>query len=77
MKAARDIQADEDLHLSKQKNVDKLMRILDDLPDHNFAQLRYLNAFFAEVANHSDQNKMTPANIGIVMGTNMLWWEHW
>ena len=51
----------------------KLQQIIYELPDENFAQLRYLNAFFVEMAKHADVNKMTAANIGIVMGSNMLW----
>ena len=74
MGAAREIQAEADFQLKKPKNLEKLRQIVQQLPGHNFAQLRYLNAFFAEMAEHSEENKMTPANIGIVMGANLLWY---
>ena len=73
MRIARDIQTGGDSKLANPKNVLKLQQILDDLPDHNLVQLRYINAFFVELAKYSDTNKMTAANIGIVMGSNLLW----
>lgn len=35
--------------------------------------LRYLIKFLAKLAQTSDANKMTPSNIAIVLGPNLLW----
>lgn len=34
---------------------------------------RYLVKFLAKLAQESDINKMTPSNIAIVLGPNLLW----
>lgn len=34
---------------------------------------RYLIKFLAKLAQTSDINKMTPSNIAIVLGPNLLW----
>lgn len=34
---------------------------------------RYLIKFLAKLAQDSDANKMTPSNIAIVLGPNLLW----
>lgn len=34
---------------------------------------RYLIKFLAKLAQFSDVNKMTPSNIAIVLGPNLLW----
>ncbi|MEE6508430.1 hypothetical protein FKM82_021166 [Ascaphus truei] len=34
---------------------------------------RYLIKFMAKLAEHQDVNKMTPSNIAIVLGPNLLW----
>jgi hypothetical protein len=34
---------------------------------------RYLVKFLAKLAEDSEQNKMTPSNIAIVLGPNLLW----
>lgn len=34
---------------------------------------RYLVKFLAKLAQESDVNKMTPSNIAIVLGPNLLW----
>lgn len=34
---------------------------------------RYLVKFCARLAQDSDVNKMTPSNIAIVLGPNLLW----
>lgn len=36
---------------------------------------RYLIKFLAKLAEKSDENKMTPSNIAIVIGPNLLWSE--
>ena len=44
--------------------------------NHNALMLfiyRYLIKFFALVAEHHDVNKMTPSNLAVVLGPNLLW----
>lgn len=36
---------------------------------------RYLIKFLSKLAEKSDENKMTPSNIAIVIGPNLLWSE--
>lgn len=36
---------------------------------------RYLIKFLAKLAEHQEVNKMTPSNIAIVLGPNLLWSE--
>lgn len=40
-----------------------------------FPSYRYLIKFLAKLAEKSDENKMTPSNIAIVIGPNLLWSE--
>lgn len=49
--------------------------ILTNSADHNFSLSRYLIKFLAKLAERSDENKMTPSNIAIVIGPNLLWSE--
>ncbi|NWJ04663.1 3BP1 protein, partial [Crypturellus undulatus] len=43
------------------------------LPQENYNNLRYLIKFLAKLAEHHEVNKMTPSNIAIVLGPNLLW----
>uniref|UniRef100_A0A8C3XUV4 Rho-GAP domain-containing protein n=1 Tax=Chelydra serpentina TaxID=8475 RepID=A0A8C3XUV4_CHESE len=43
------------------------------LPQDNYNNLRYLIRFLAKLAEHQEVNKMTPTNIAIVLGPNLLW----
>ncbi|KAK7804264.1 hypothetical protein U0070_019388 [Myodes glareolus] len=43
------------------------------LPQENFNNLRYLMKFLALLAEEQEVNKMTPSNIAIVLGPNLLW----
>ncbi|XP_064414790.1 rho GTPase-activating protein 17a isoform X4 [Latimeria chalumnae] len=43
------------------------------LPKPNHANFRYLIKFLAKLSQSSDINKMTPSNIAIVLGPNLLW----
>ncbi|NXS54163.1 RHG17 protein, partial [Brachypteracias leptosomus] len=66
------------------KKLQELWRICNKLPKHYYANFRYLfNNFFpffrylikflAKLAQNSDVNKMTPSNVAIVLGPNLLW----
>uniref|UniRef100_A0A672TQG2 SH3 domain binding protein 1 n=1 Tax=Strigops habroptila TaxID=2489341 RepID=A0A672TQG2_STRHB len=43
------------------------------LPHDSYNNLRYLIKFLAKLAEHQEVNKMTPSNIAIVLGPNLLW----
>ncbi|XP_045575939.1 rho GTPase-activating protein 17 isoform X4 [Salmo salar] len=45
----------------------------DGLPKNHKANFRYLVKFLAKLAQDSEVNKMTPSNIAIVLGPNLLW----
>ncbi|XP_054848670.1 rho GTPase-activating protein 17 isoform X2 [Eublepharis macularius] len=55
------------------KKLQDLWRICQKLPKQNLANFRYLIKFLAKLAQCSDVNKMTPSNIAIVLGPNLLW----
>ncbi|ETE69488.1 Rho GTPase-activating protein 17, partial [Ophiophagus hannah] len=55
------------------KKLQDLWRICQILPKPNLANFRYLIKFLAKLAQYSDINKMTPSNIAIVLGPNLLW----
>ncbi|XP_058013201.1 rho GTPase-activating protein 17 isoform X7 [Ahaetulla prasina] len=55
------------------KKLQDLWRICQKLPKPNLANFRYLIKFLAKLAQFSDVNKMTPSNIAIVLGPNLLW----
>uniref|UniRef100_A0A8C3AIU8 Rho GTPase activating protein 17b n=1 Tax=Cyclopterus lumpus TaxID=8103 RepID=A0A8C3AIU8_CYCLU len=55
------------------KRLQALWMTCDHLPKTHKANLRYLVKFLAKLAQDSDVNKMTPSNIAIVLGPNLLW----
>ncbi|XP_039696102.1 rho GTPase-activating protein 17 [Pteropus medius] len=55
------------------KKLQDLWRTCQKLPPPNFVNFRYLIKFLAKLAQTSDANKMTPSNIAIVLGPNLLW----
>ncbi|KAM6965775.1 rho GTPase-activating protein 17b isoform 1-T2 [Tautogolabrus adspersus] len=68
---------DEWLQASNVSDSDKRLQALwvtcDRLPKTHKANLRYLVKFLAKLAQDSEVNKMTPSNIAIVLGPNLLW----
>ncbi|KAM4881324.1 rho GTPase-activating protein 8 [Thomomys bottae] len=48
-------------------------RILQGLPEHNYAVLRYLMGFLHEVSQESIFNKMSSSNLACVFGLNLIW----
>ncbi|XP_036408551.1 rho GTPase-activating protein 17b isoform X2 [Megalops cyprinoides] len=68
---------DEWIQASSVPDPDKKLQALwvtcDNLPKSNKANLRYLVKFLAKLAQESEVNKMTPSNIAIVLGPNLLW----
>ncbi|XP_062443931.1 rho GTPase-activating protein 17 isoform X3 [Rhea pennata] len=55
------------------KKLQELWKICNKLPKHYHANFRYLIKFLAKLAQNSDINKMTPSNVAIVLGPNLLW----
>ncbi|XP_070704587.1 rho GTPase-activating protein 17b isoform X3 [Pempheris klunzingeri] len=68
---------DEWIQASNVSDSDKRLQALwvtcDRLPKTHKANFRYLVKFLAKLAQDSDVNKMTPSNIAIVLGPNLLW----
>ncbi|XP_067343720.1 rho GTPase-activating protein 17a isoform X5 [Channa argus] len=55
------------------KRLQALWVVCDQLPKNNKSNLRYLVKFLSKLAQESEVNKMTPSNIAIVLGPNLLW----
>ncbi|XP_077183655.1 rho GTPase-activating protein 44 isoform X9 [Paroedura picta] len=55
------------------KRMQALWNALEKLPKASFSNLRYLIKFLAKLTEYQDANKMTPSNIAIVLGPNLLW----
>uniref|UniRef100_A0A8C5QXG8 Rho GTPase-activating protein 17 n=1 Tax=Leptobrachium leishanense TaxID=445787 RepID=A0A8C5QXG8_9ANUR len=50
--------------------------VCQKLPKPNLENFRYLVKFLSKLSHSSDVNKMTPSNIAIVLGPNLLWAKH-
>ncbi|XP_041033445.1 SH3 domain-binding protein 1-like [Carcharodon carcharias] len=55
------------------KKVESLREVCAKLPPESYNNLRYLIKFLAKLAEYQEVNKMTPSNIAIVLGPNLLW----
>ncbi|XP_064179607.1 rho GTPase-activating protein 44 isoform X7 [Anguilla rostrata] len=55
------------------KRLQALLTACEKLPEANGNNFRYLIKFLAKLNEHQDANKMTPGNIAIVLGPNLLW----
>ncbi|XP_029102670.1 rho GTPase-activating protein 17a isoform X2 [Scleropages formosus] len=55
------------------KRLQHLWMTCDKLPKNHKANFRYLVKFLAKLVLESEVNKMTPSNIAIVLGPNLLW----
>nr|XP_004610754.1 unnamed protein product [Sorex araneus] len=53
--------------------LEALKDVCSRLPPENLRNLRYLLKFLARLAEEQEVNKMTPSNIAIVLGPNLLW----
>jgi len=58
--------------MTEEELIAHLKTIYSKLPEGNKAVVSYTLAFLAEVATHSDENKMTVSNISIVFGPNLF-----
>ncbi|XP_048761918.2 rho GTPase-activating protein 44-like isoform X3 [Ostrea edulis] len=61
--------------LQPDQRLQHLWTAIHKLPEQNYNNFRYLIKFLAKLAERSDENKMTPSNIAIVIGPNLLWSE--
>nr|XP_043907135.1 rho GTPase-activating protein 44 isoform X6 [Solea senegalensis] len=68
---------DEWIQASNIQDIDKrlqaLMAACEKLPTDNLNNFRYLVKFLAKLSDYQDANKMTPGNMAIVLGPNLLW----
>uniref|UniRef100_A0A669BYW7 Rho GTPase activating protein 44 n=1 Tax=Oreochromis niloticus TaxID=8128 RepID=A0A669BYW7_ORENI len=55
------------------KRLQALMATCEKLPTDNLNNFRYLIKFLAKLSEYQDANKMTPGNMAIVLGPNLLW----
>ncbi|XP_041633577.1 rho GTPase-activating protein 44 isoform X5 [Cheilinus undulatus] len=55
------------------KRLQALMAACEKLPTDNLNNFRYLIKFLAKLTEYQDANKMTPGNMAIVLGPNLLW----
>ncbi|XP_030390375.1 rho GTPase-activating protein 44 isoform X1 [Gopherus evgoodei] len=68
---------DEWIQASNIQDQDKRLQALwnscEKLPKANYDNIRYLIKFLAKLTEYQDANKMTPSNVAIVLGPNLLW----
>ncbi|XP_057202297.1 rho GTPase-activating protein 44 isoform X9 [Triplophysa rosa] len=68
---------DEWIQASNIQDMDKRLQALlstcEKLSADNLNNFRYLIKFLAKLTEYQDANKMTPGNIAIVLGPNLLW----
>ncbi|XP_048026990.1 rho GTPase-activating protein 44 isoform X4 [Megalobrama amblycephala] len=55
------------------KRLQALLSTCERLPTANSNNFKYLIKFLAKLNEYQDYNKMTPGNIAIVLGPNLLW----
>uniref|UniRef100_A0A8D3C5E5 Rho GTPase-activating protein 44 n=1 Tax=Scophthalmus maximus TaxID=52904 RepID=A0A8D3C5E5_SCOMX len=55
------------------KRLQALMAACEKLPTDNLNNFRYLIKFLAKLSEYQDANKMSPGNMAIVLGPNLLW----
>ncbi|XP_074828241.1 rho GTPase-activating protein 44 isoform X4 [Natator depressus] len=55
------------------KRLQALWNACENLPKANQNNIRYLIKFLAKLTEYQDANKMTPSNVAIVLGPNLLW----
>ncbi|XP_057573190.1 rho GTPase-activating protein 44 isoform X1 [Hippopotamus amphibius kiboko] len=55
------------------KRLQALWNACEKLPKANYNNIRYLIKFLSKLSEYQDVNKMTPGNMAIVLGPNLLW----
>ncbi|XP_005055930.2 PREDICTED: rho GTPase-activating protein 44 [Ficedula albicollis] len=56
-----------------EKRLQALWNACEKLPKANYNNIRYVIKFLAKLTEYQDTNKMTPSNVAIVLGPNLLW----
>ncbi|XP_014866371.1 PREDICTED: rho GTPase-activating protein 1 isoform X1 [Poecilia mexicana] len=59
--------------VSSDNQAEVMKTLVESLPEENYASLRYLITFLAQVSANSEVNKMTNSNLAVVFGPNLLW----
>uniref|UniRef100_A0A8C3B355 Rho GTPase-activating protein 44 n=1 Tax=Cyclopterus lumpus TaxID=8103 RepID=A0A8C3B355_CYCLU len=59
--------------LDQDKRLQALLNACEKLPSANNNNFKYLIKFLSKLTEDQDSNKMTPGNIAIVLGPNLLW----
>ncbi|XP_039506970.1 rho GTPase-activating protein 44 isoform X2 [Pimephales promelas] len=59
--------------MDQDKRLQALLSTCERLPSANRNNFRYLIKFLSKLNEYQDYNKMTPGNIAIVLGPNLLW----
>ncbi|KAM3850769.1 rho GTPase-activating protein 1 [Diretmus argenteus] len=59
--------------VSSSSQATAMKTLLESLPEENYASLRYLIQFLAQVSSNSEVNKMSNSNLAVVFGPNLLW----
>uniref|UniRef100_A0A8C4XU12 Rho GTPase-activating protein 44 n=1 Tax=Falco tinnunculus TaxID=100819 RepID=A0A8C4XU12_FALTI len=57
----------------QEKRLQALWSTCEKLPKANYNNIRYVIKFLAKLTEYQDTNKMTPSNVAIVLGPNLLW----
>ncbi|KAM4526539.1 rho GTPase-activating protein 44-like isoform 2-T2 [Fundulus diaphanus] len=57
----------------QEKRLQALLGACEKLPSANNNNFKYLIKFLSKLTEYQDVNKMTPGNIAIVLGPNLLW----
>ncbi|NP_001395157.1 rho GTPase-activating protein 44 isoform 6 [Mus musculus] len=55
------------------KRLQALWNACEKLPKANHNNIKYLIKFLSKLSEYQDVNKMTPSNMAIVLGPNLLW----
>ncbi|CAH2292088.1 rho GTPase-activating 44 isoform X4 [Pelobates cultripes] len=57
----------------QEKRLQALWNACEKLPKANYNNFKYVIKFLAKLTEYQDSNKMTPSNMAIVLGPNLLW----
>lgn len=58
---------------SEQQRKSSILNIINQLPEGNYNNLKYLTKFLSYLSEKNQQNKMSTQNLAIVMSPNLLW----
>lgn len=58
---------------SEQQRKSAILNIINQLPEGNYNNLKYLTKFLSYLSEKNQQNKMSTQNLAIVMSPNLLW----